>query len=120
MLDTVFRAAAPLLPLSTEAIWHGLTGEPSVHLASRPEVTSWPADEKLTGATDLVRAACSTAFGLRKAGQLRVRLPLAALVIAHPDAGSLAPFTDLIADEVNVKAVELCSDRPAWAPSSWR
>ncbi len=110
VLETVCRAAAPLLPLTTEAIWRGLTGEPSVHLASWPEVTSWPADEKLTGAMDLVRAACSTALGLRKAGQLRVRLPLAALVIAHPDAGSLAPFTDLIADEVNVKAVELCSD----------
>ncbi len=110
VLETVCRAAAPLLPLTTEVIWRGLTGEPSVHLASWPDVISWPADEKLTGAMDLVRAACSTALGLRKAGQLRVRLPLAALVIAHPDAGSLAPFTDLIADEVNVKTVELCSD----------
>ena len=59
---------------------------------------------------DLVRAACSTALGLRKAHQLRVRLPLASLVIAHPDAESLAPFTELIADEVNVKAVELSAD----------
>ncbi len=56
---------------------------------------------------DLVRAVCSTALGLRKARQLRVRLPLASLVIAHPEAKSLAPFTDLIADEVNVKTVEL-------------
>ena len=59
---------------------------------------------------DLVRAACSTALGLRKAHQLRVRLPLASLVIAHADAKSLAPFTELIADEVNVKAVELSAD----------
>ena len=59
---------------------------------------------------DLVRAVCSTALGIRKARQLRVRLPLAALVIAHPEAKSLAPFTDLIADEVNVKAVELSDD----------
>ena len=110
MLETVCRVAAPLLPLTTEAIWRGLTGEPSVHLTSWPEVTSWPADEKLTGAMNLVRAACSTALGLRKASQLRVRLPLAALVIAHPDAGSLAPFTDLIANEVNVKTVELSTD----------
>jgi isoleucyl-tRNA synthetase len=72
----------------------------------------WPADEELTGAMDLVRAACSTALGIRKARQLRVRLPLTSLTIAHPAAKSLAPFTALIAEEVNVKAVEL-SDDPA-------
>ncbi len=114
VLETVCRAAAPLLPLTTEAVWRGLTGEPSVHLTSWPDVTGWallnPGDGELTGAMDLVRAACSTALGLRKAHQLRVRLPLASLTIAHPDAKSLAPFTDLIADEVNVKAVELSAD----------
>ena len=59
---------------------------------------------------DLVRIVCSTALGLRKAHQLRVRLPLASLTIAHPAAGSLAPFTGLIAEEVNVKAVELSAE----------
>jgi isoleucyl-tRNA synthetase len=81
-----------------------------VHLADWPDVSDFPADEDLTGAMDLVRTVCSTALGLRKAHQLRVRLPLAALTIAHPDAKSLAPFTGLIADEVNVKAVELAED----------
>jgi isoleucyl-tRNA synthetase len=110
VLETVCRAAAPLLPLTTEAIWRGLTGEPSVHLAAWPEVADWPADPDLAAAMDLVRAACSTALGLRKARQLRVRLPLASLVIAHPEAAALAPFTDLIADEVNVKTVELSQE----------
>jgi isoleucyl-tRNA synthetase len=110
VLETVCRAAAPLLPLTTEAIWRGLTGEPSVHLASWPDVSGWPGDAGLTGAMDLTRAVCSAALGLRKARQLRVRLPLASLVIAHPDAKSLVPFADLIADEVNVKTVELSDD----------
>ena len=110
VLETVCRAAAPLLPLTTEAIWRGLTGGVSVHLADWPDVSGWPAEEELTGAMDLVRAVCSTALGLRKAHQLRVRLPLASLVIAHPAAESLAPFTGLIAEEVNVKAVELIDD----------
>jgi len=110
VLETLCRAAAPLLPLTTEAIWRGLTGEPSVHLTSWPDVAGWPADEKLTGAMDLVRAACSAALGLRKARQLRVRLPLASLTIAHPDAAALAPFTELIAEEVNVKSVRLAGD----------
>ncbi|HLK77377.1 MAG TPA: isoleucine--tRNA ligase [Streptosporangiaceae bacterium] len=110
VLETVCRAAAPLLPLTAEAIWRGLTGADSVHLADWPDVSGWPDDDGLTGAMDLVRAVCSTALGLRKARGLRVRLPLASLVIAHPEAKSLAPFTDLIADEVNVKTVELSQE----------
>ena len=113
VLETVTRAAAPLLPLTTEAIWRGLTGGASVHLEDWPDVSDWnpdPGDEELTGAMDLVRSVCSTALGLRKAHQLRVRLPLASLTIAHPAAASLAPFTGLIAEEVNVKAVELSAE----------
>jgi isoleucyl-tRNA synthetase len=106
----VTRAAAPLLPLTTEAIWRGLTGGASVHLEDWPDVSDWPDEQELTGAMDLVRSVCSTALGLRKAHRLRVRLPLASLTIAHPAAGSLAPFTGLIAEEVNVKAVELSAE----------
>jgi isoleucyl-tRNA synthetase len=113
VLETVTRAAAPLLPLITEAIWRGLTGGASVHLEDWPDVSDWnpdPDEPELTEAMDLVRIVCSTALGLRKAHQLRVRLPLASLTIAHPAAGSLAPFTELIAEEVNVKAVELSAE----------
>ena len=110
VLETVTRAAAPLLPLTTEAIWRGLTGGASVHLEDWPDVSDWPDEQELAGAMDLVRIVCSTALGLRKAHQLRVRLPLASLTIAHPAAGSLAPFTGLIAEEVNVKAVELSAE----------
>jgi isoleucyl-tRNA synthetase len=115
VLETVTRAAAPLLPLTTEAIWRGLTGGASVHLEDWPDVSDWnldPDEQELAGAMDLVRSVCSTALGLRKSHQLRVRLPLASLTIAHPAAESLAPFTGLIAEEVNVKAVEL-SCQPA-------
>jgi len=110
VLEAVCRAAAPLLPLTTEAIWRGLTGAESVHLADWPRLESWPADDELAGAMDLVRAVCSTALGLRKARQLRVRLPLARLTVAHPDAQSLAPYAELIRDEVNVKDVVLSAD----------
>jgi isoleucyl-tRNA synthetase len=118
VLETVCRAAAPLLPLTAEAVWRGLTGGSSVHLEDWPDVSSWAlpnsgltsGDEGLTGAMDLVRSVCSTALAVRKAHQLRVRLPLASLTIAHPSAESLAPFTGLIAEEVNVKAVRLSAD----------
>ncbi len=110
VLEAVCRAAAPLLPLTTEAIWRGLTGGQSVHLTDWPLLADWPADESLATAMDLVRAVCSTALGLRKARQLRVRLPLARLTVAHPRADALAPFADLIRDEVNVKDVTLSAD----------
>jgi isoleucyl-tRNA synthetase len=110
VLEAVCRAAAPLLPLTTEEIWRGLTGEDSVHLADWPQLADWPADDELASAMDLVRAVCSTALGLRKARQLRVRLPLARLTVAHPDAPSLAPYAELIRDEVNIKEVTLSAD----------
>jgi isoleucyl-tRNA synthetase len=110
VLEAITRAAAPLLPLTTEAIWRGLTGEASVHLADWPQLSDWPADDELARAMDLVRGVCSTALGLRKARQLRVRLPLARLTVGHPDAPALAPYAALISDEVNVKQVELTAD----------
>jgi isoleucyl-tRNA synthetase len=59
---------------------------------------------------DQVREVCSVASSLRKAKKLRVRLPLPKLIVAVDDPERLAPFTDLIADELNVKAVELTDD----------
>jgi isoleucyl-tRNA synthetase len=44
------------------------------------------------------------------ASKLRVRLPLARLRIAAPDADALRAFADIIQDEVNVKVVELTDD----------
>jgi isoleucyl-tRNA synthetase len=110
VLEATCRAAAPLLPLTVEAIWRGLTGELSVHLADWPDVTEYPDDAGLADAMDLVRATCSAALGLRKARQLRVRLPLASLTVAHPAARDLEPYADLIRDEVNVKDVLLDAD----------
>ncbi|MBV9845129.1 MAG: isoleucine--tRNA ligase [Kutzneria sp.] len=110
VLEVVSRTAAPLLPLTTEAVWHGLTGGRSVHLADFPVAEELPAAPRLVAAMDRVRQVCSAALSVRKAAKLRVRLPLATLTVATPDAESLAAFTDLIADEVNVKQVELTTD----------
>jgi isoleucyl-tRNA synthetase len=112
VLETVTRAAAPLLPMTAETIWRGLTGEASVHLCDWPSVDSWPSDTSLESTMDLTRSVCSVALSLRKARQLRVRLPLASLTVAHPDAPALTAFAELIKDEVNVKDLVL-SDSPA-------
>ncbi|WP_216207799.1 isoleucine--tRNA ligase [Amycolatopsis aidingensis] len=110
VLELTCRTAAPLLPLTTEAVWRGLTGGRSVHLTDWPGSTCLPADPKLVTAMDRVRQVCSSALSLRKANKLRVRLPLSRLLVAAEDAELLREFTDIIAEEVNVKAVELTTD----------
>jgi isoleucyl-tRNA synthetase len=110
VLEITGRLAAPLLPLVSEIIWRGVTGERSVHLTDWPEAGVVPADLDLVAAMDQVRDVCSAASSLRKAKQLRVRLPLPKLIVAVHDPEQLRPFVDLIADELNVKAVELTDD----------
>jgi isoleucyl-tRNA synthetase len=110
VLEVTTRLAAPLLPMVCEVIWRGITGGRSVHLTDWPEAGVLPADPALVAAMDQVREVCSVASSLRKAKKLRVRLPLPKLTVAVNDPDSLRPFTDLIADELNVKDVELTDD----------
>lgn len=107
VLETVCRATAPLMPLTTEEVWTGLTGGRSVHLADWPLASDLPADDGLVAAMDVVREVCSATSALRKAGNLRNRLPLATLTVVVPDPASLAGFDAIVRDEVNVKAVRL-------------
>ena len=110
VLEVTCRVAAPLLPLTTEVIWRGLTGGRSVHMTDWPLVDELPSDAALVEAMDRVREVCSTALALRMANKLRVRLPLGRLLVAATDARAIQPFIDIIRDEVNVKQVELTDD----------
>ena len=110
VLTLVCRVAAPLLPLLTEAIYRGLTGERSVHLTDWPDASTLPADPDLVASMDQVRDVCSAVSSVRKAANLRVRLPIAGVTIAASGAAALEDFKALIADEVNAKSVELTDD----------
>lgn len=107
VLEVVTRVAAPLLPMVSEEIWRGLTGGRSVHLERYPDAAQLPHDPILVAAMDQVRTISSVASSLRKANSLRVRLPLAKLTVVARDSADLAEFSDIIADELNVKAIEL-------------
>ena len=110
VLEVTSRVAAPLLPLTTEVVWRGLTGGRSVHLTDWPNALDLPADAALVTTMDRVRQVASSALSLRKSNKLRVRLPLSSLVVAADDAETLGAFADILRDEVNVKAVELTTD----------
>ena len=118
VLETACRVLAPLLPLTAEEVWRGLTGERSVHLTAWPTPGELPADPGLVAAMDRTREVASTTLGLRKAGTLRVRQPLAELTVVVPDAADLKAFADVLADEVNVKQVRLLDLDDAAATSA--
>jgi isoleucyl-tRNA synthetase len=107
VLEVITRAAAPLLPMVAEQIWQGLTGGRSVHLEDWPDASKLPHDQKLVEAMDQVRTVSSVASSLRKGNGLRVRVPLAKLTVVTIEAQSLAEFADIIAEELNVKSVNL-------------
>ncbi|MEY4741612.1 MAG: hypothetical protein RL672_362, partial [Actinomycetota bacterium] len=107
VLETMTRVAAPLLPLVSEQVWQGLTGGRSVHLENWPSADEFPADVDLVAAMDQVRTVSSVALSLRKTNGFRVRLPLSTLTVVTKQAAALQPFAEIIADELNVKAVKL-------------
>ena len=104
------KVMAPLMPIVAEKIYKNLTGERSVHLALWPEQDAFAQDHALSRSMDLVRSACSAALAVRERFRLRVRLPLKSLTLVHADAENMAPFTDLIAEELNVRDVRLSTD----------
>ncbi|GLW35469.1 isoleucine--tRNA ligase [Actinoplanes regularis] len=114
VLETLCRVVAPLAPLTAEEVWRGLTGGRSVHLTDWPAADAFPADHDLVASMDAIRDVASAALSLRKAKGLRVRLPLATLTVATPDAASLADLGELLKDEVNVKNVVFTDDVAAY------
>jgi isoleucyl-tRNA synthetase len=110
VLTMLCKVAAPLLPFLTESIYRGLSGGESVHLADWPSEDALPADAELVKAMDLVREVCSAAHAIRKANSRRSRLPLRSLTVAMDSAEVLAPYAELIKDELNVKEVRLTSE----------
>ncbi|HXI45212.1 MAG TPA: DUF5915 domain-containing protein, partial [Candidatus Acidoferrales bacterium] len=110
---------APILPFLAEAMYDNLApagGPDSVHLMRWPTARlADHRDERIETAMATARRAVELARTLRGAAGLKTRQPLARLWLALP-GGELAErdaLLALIAEEVNVKAVELIGDESA-------
>ena len=119
-LVALVRLMAPILPFATESIYQnlvvaaGLEGEPdSVHL------TCWPSRElsefrepALEASMTVVTRAVDLARTLRSQAGLKVRQPLSRMWLALPggDLVEHGSLLALLADEVNVKSIELIGD----------
>ncbi|MBR4253877.1 MAG: class I tRNA ligase family protein, partial [Lentisphaeria bacterium] len=116
VLVTFAKAAAPFIPFITEEIYRSLRTEDmpeSVHLCDFPEPELFRRDEKLERQNALAQKAVSLGRFLRTQRSLKVRQPLAraVLVSIDPEVRELLALSEgVIADELNVKKVEIFGD----------
>jgi isoleucyl-tRNA synthetase len=87
----------------------------SIHLQDFPDVKNIIFNDILVKEMDLVQSICSVALFLRDRQNLRVRLPLNSIRIVGKDVELLGKYSDIIADEINVKNVLFENDLEKYA-----
>lgn len=116
VLLTLTKVAAPFIPFLSDAIYRELKTDKmaeSVHLCDFPVYDDNLRDEELEKEVEAAQAAVSLGHSLRKEHKLKVRQPLAKahLITSNQELlGSLKKQMHLIAEELNVKEVQLHSD----------
>lgn len=107
-LVAAVRMLAPAAPFISDWVHRALTGA-SVHLAPFP-VDRGHREPELLSAMNTVRRLASLARAARESRNLKVRQPLARMQLAVPAAAqgpALSDLLDILAAEVNVKAVQV-------------
>src|SRR5216117_2152253 len=107
-LVAAVRMLAPAAPFFSDWVHRALTGA-SVHLALFP-ADRGHREPELLAAMATVRRLASLARAARESRNLRVRQPLARMQVAVPAAAqgpALSDLLDILAAEVNVKAVQV-------------
>ncbi|UCC43906.1 MAG: class I tRNA ligase family protein, partial [Candidatus Zixiibacteriota bacterium] len=117
VLEGTCRLTAPVSPFISELIWRELHGDDggqnggplSVHMTDYPKADSSKIDKTLEEEMGLARRIVSLGWAARQRKSLKVRQPLSRLVFAMPHGmteNQLVPYTDIIQNELNIKAVE--------------
>jgi len=118
-LETVSQLAAPIAPFYMDRLFCDLnntTGrhkENSVHLVLFPEYEEPLIDKALEERMDIAQKVSSMILGLRRKVSIKVRQPLARIMVPVPDKYFKEKFEavkDLVLAEVNVKEVEYIDD----------
>lgn len=103
VLVRLSQAIAPFTPFLAEELYRNLTGEESVHLTDWPEVGH--VNELVVQDMETVREYVNQALSLRAAAGVKIRQPLAKMTV--PKLGEFVNFEEILAEELNVKSVEL-------------
>jgi len=118
-LVTVSRLLAPFTPFVAESLHRNLAAShlrgaaDSVHLEDWPAVDESAIDETLSEEMAAVQRMVSLGRAARSSAQVRVRQPLGSAVLVPRNAterGALERLASLIADELNVKTVQVVED----------
>lgn len=102
VLIQLAKALAPFTPFLSEELYTKLTGEESVHLTDWPKVGH--INELVIDEMDKVRGYVTEGLSLRAAARIKVRQPLASVIV--PSLGEFVDFADILREELNVKAVK--------------
>lgn len=118
-LETVSKLAAPVAPFYMDLLFrdlNGITGkdeEDSVHLTLFPEYDEALIDGELEERMDIAQKISSMILGLRRKVNIKVRQPLAKIMVPVTDnlfKDRFESVRNLILSEVNVKEVEYIDD----------
>ncbi|MBM3672420.1 MAG: isoleucine--tRNA ligase [Actinobacteria bacterium] len=110
-LTTLCTLLAPLCPFTSDEIYSNLTGESSVHLADWPVVDESAIDTELEAEVALARQVVTLGRAARTESKIKVRQPLPRALVMLPGRVILDDaVTNEIADELNVKRLELLAD----------
>ena len=124
-LVTVSKVAAPMIPFMTDEIYRNLvcsvdkTAPISVHLCDFPVATESYIDSKLEERMEDVLDIVVLGRACRNTAQIKNRQPIAKMYI-KADYTLPEYFTDIIADELNVKSVEFANDVSAFTTYSFK
>ncbi len=113
VLLNLTKLFAPAAPIVSEKIYKILTNDESVHLDDWPLVPDDFRNDALVDDIDLVREIITLARSVRQKNRVKNRQPLRTLRVALSDAGKssrVASYSSVIAEELNVKNVEILDD----------
>lgn len=101
VLKKYTKALAPLIPFVTETMYKNLTGEESVHLTEWPVIDKRLYNPELEKDMENAIKLASVIHGLRKEGNVRVRIPLKVLSYSGPSEIS-GEIKKIVLEETNV------------------
>ncbi len=113
-LMTVSKVLAPFAPFFADELYHDLGGQlESVHLDSFPKVDETLIDADLEARMKVAQQITSMVLALRRKVNIKVRQPLAKIMIPAVDEEQkkhIEAVADLIKNEVNVKELSFVED----------
>lgn len=105
VLLTLSRLIAPYAPLLAEDVYGNLGGKGSVHLADYPVAKDELINETLERDMDSAKQMVELARNVRNETAIKTRQPLSELIVSLDREFELAPYEEIIKDEVNVKQI---------------